>query len=60
MEVSDELFKPRPLEGNLWLSCSEYIVTLHSVANPAELGAEVIKVEMPRKRDATRRTSPSN
>jgi len=37
-----------------------YIFTPHSVANLAELGAEVIKIEMPRMGDPIRHTSPFN
>ena len=37
-----------------------YIFTPHAVANLAELGAEVIKIEMPRMGDAMRHTSPFN
>jgi crotonobetainyl-CoA:carnitine CoA-transferase CaiB-like acyl-CoA transferase len=59
-DVGNEHTKPRPLEGIRWLSCTMYIFTPHSVANLAELGAECIKIEMPRMGDAMRHTSPFN
>jgi crotonobetainyl-CoA:carnitine CoA-transferase CaiB-like acyl-CoA transferase len=52
--------KPEALKGIRWLSCTMYIFTPHSVSNLAELGAEVIKVEMPRAGDPMRHTSPFN
>jgi crotonobetainyl-CoA:carnitine CoA-transferase CaiB-like acyl-CoA transferase len=52
--------KPEALKGIRWLSCTMYIFTPHSAANLAELGAEVIKIEMPRIGDPMRHTSPFN
>jgi crotonobetainyl-CoA:carnitine CoA-transferase CaiB-like acyl-CoA transferase len=52
--------KPEALKGIRWLSCTMYIFTPHSVANLAELGAECIKIEMPRMGDPMRHTSPFN
>ncbi len=52
--------KPEALKGIRWLSTTMYIFTPHSVANLAELGAEVIKVEMPRMGDPMKHTSPFN
>ena len=59
-DVGNEHTKPISLKGIRWLSCTMYIFTPHSVANLAELGAEVIKIEMPRMGDAMRHTSPFN
>jgi len=55
-----EAAKPAPLDGIRWLSCTMYIFTPHSAANLAEMGAEVIKIEIPRMGDAMRHTSPFN
>jgi crotonobetainyl-CoA:carnitine CoA-transferase CaiB-like acyl-CoA transferase len=52
--------KPEPLRGIRWMSTTMYIFTPHSVSNLAELGAEVVKVEMPRMGDPMRHTSPFN
>ncbi len=52
--------KPEALKGVRWLSATMYIFTPHSVANLAELGAEVIKIEVPRMGDPMRHTSPFN
>ncbi len=52
--------KPEPLKGVRWISATMYIFTPHSVANLAELGAEVIKIEAPRMGDPMRHTSPFN
>lgn len=52
--------KPEALRGIRWLSCTMYIFTPHSAANLAELGAEVVKIEIPRMGDAMRHTSPFN
>jgi len=59
-DVGNEHIKPKALNGVRWLSCTMYIFTPHSVANLAELGAECIKIEMPRMGDAMRHTSPFN
>jgi len=55
-----EFEKPESLKGIRWLSCTMYIFTPHSVANLAELGAEVIKIEVPRMGEPMRHTSPFN
>lgn len=59
-DVGNEFVKPTALKGVRWMSCTMYIFTPHSVTNMAELGAEVIKVEMPRMGDPMRHTSPFN
>jgi crotonobetainyl-CoA:carnitine CoA-transferase CaiB-like acyl-CoA transferase len=59
-DVGNEHTKPEALKGIKWLSCTMYIFTPHSVANLAELGAKVVKIEMPRMGDAMRHTSPFN
>jgi len=46
-DPGNEMTKPMSLAGIRWLSTTMYIFTPHSAANLAELGAEVIKVEMP-------------
>ena len=55
-----EMGKPEALKGIRWLSCTMYIFTPHSAANLAELGAECIKIEMPRMGDPMKHTSPFN
>jgi crotonobetainyl-CoA:carnitine CoA-transferase CaiB-like acyl-CoA transferase len=52
--------KPEALKGIRWLSCTMYVFTPHSVSNLAELGAECIKIEMPRMGDPMRHTTPYN
>ena len=59
-DPGNEHKNPMSLKGIRWLSCTMYIFTPHSAANLAELGAEVIKIEMPRMGDAMRHTSPFN
>lgn len=59
-DPGNEWAKPEALKGVRWLSCTMYIFTPHSAANLAELGAEVIKIEIPRMGDAMRHTSPFN
>ena len=59
-DPGNEYSKPMSLKGIRWLSTTMYIFTPHSVSNLAELGAEVIKVEMPRMGDPMRHTSPFN
>ncbi|NIS74954.1 MAG: CoA transferase [Deltaproteobacteria bacterium] len=59
-DVGNEFVKPSSLKGVRWLSCTMYIFTPHSAANLAELGAETIKIEMPRMGDPMRHTSPFN
>jgi crotonobetainyl-CoA:carnitine CoA-transferase CaiB-like acyl-CoA transferase len=55
-----EMGKPESLKGIRWMSTTMYIFTPHSVANLAELGAEVYKFEMPRMGDPMKHTSPFN
>ena len=59
-DPGNEFLKPEALKGIRWMSCTMYIFTPHTVANMAELGAECIKIEMPRMGDAMRHTSPFN
>src|SRR3989337_2670799 len=59
-DPGNEWAKPEALKGIRWLSCTMYIFTPHSAANLAELGADVIKIEIPRMGDAMRHTSPFN
>ncbi len=59
-DPGNEWSKPESLKGIRWLSCTMYIFTPHSACNLAELGAEVIKIEIPRMGDAMRHTSPFN
>ena len=59
-DMGNEFAKPEALKGIRWMSTTMYIFTPHSVANLAELGAECIKVEMPRMGDPMRHTSPFN
>jgi crotonobetainyl-CoA:carnitine CoA-transferase CaiB-like acyl-CoA transferase len=59
-DVGNEFVKPDALKGLRWMSTTMYIFTPHSVCNLAELGAEVVKVEMPRMGDPMRHTSPFN
>src|SRR4030066_776300 len=59
-DPGNEHAKPGALTGVRWLSCTMYIFTPPSAATPAELGADVIKIEIPRMGDAMRHTSPFN
>ena len=59
-DPGNEMTKPMSLKGIRWLSTTMYIFTPHGVANLAELGAECIKIEMPRMGDPMRHTSPFN
>jgi crotonobetainyl-CoA:carnitine CoA-transferase CaiB-like acyl-CoA transferase len=59
-DPGNEMGKPQALKGIRWLSTTMYIFTPHSVCNLAELGADVIKIEMPRMGDPMRHTSPFN
>jgi len=59
-DVGNEFVKPTALKGIRWLSTTMYIFTPHSVSNLAELGADVIKVEMPRMGDPMRHCAPFN
>ena len=59
-DPGNEFGKPQSLKGIRWMSTTMYIFTPHSVSNLAELGAEVIKVEMPRMGDPMRHCAPFN
>jgi len=59
-DPGNEFSKPQSLKGIRWMSTTMYIFTPHSVSNLAELGAEVIKVEMPRMGDPMRHCAPFN
>jgi len=59
-DPGNEFSKPLALKGVRWLSTTMYIFTPHSVSNLAELGADVIKVEMPRMGDPMRHCAPFN
>jgi len=59
-DVGNEFGKPDAMKGIRWMSTTMYIFTPHSVTNIAEMGAECIKIEMPRMGDAMRHTSPFN
>jgi crotonobetainyl-CoA:carnitine CoA-transferase CaiB-like acyl-CoA transferase len=59
-DPGNEFSKPQSLKGIRWLSTTMYIFTPHSVSNLAELGADVIKVEMPRMGDPMRHCAPFN
>src|SRR5450830_1975095 len=57
----DTLFdKPEALNGYRVLSCTQYILGPSAAAYLAELGAEVIKIEAPRRGEAMRHTTPFN
>lgn len=59
-DPGNEFEKPVALSGVRWMSCTMYIFTPHAVSNLAELGAEVVKIEMPRMGDPMKHTSPFN
>lgn len=59
-DPGNEFSKPQSLKGIRWMSTTMYIFTPHSVSNLAELGADVIKVEMPRMGDPMRHCAPFN
>jgi len=59
-DPGNEFSKPQSLKGIRWLSTTMYIFTPHSVSNLSELGADVIKVEMPRMGDPMRHCAPFN
>jgi crotonobetainyl-CoA:carnitine CoA-transferase CaiB-like acyl-CoA transferase len=57
----DELyFKPEALKGYRGLSCTMYILGPSAAAYLAELGAEVIKLEVPRMGEPMRHCAPFN
>jgi len=55
-----EFTKPEALKGIRVLSCTQYILGPSTAAYLAELGAEVIKIEAPRRGEAMRHTTPFN
>jgi len=55
-----EFSKPEALKGVRVLSCTQYILGPSCASYLAELGAEVIKVEAPRRGEAMRHTTPFN
>src|SRR5438128_1530381 len=52
--------KPEALKGCRVLSCTQYILGPSCASYLAELGAEVIKIEAPRRGEAMRHTTPFN
>jgi crotonobetainyl-CoA:carnitine CoA-transferase CaiB-like acyl-CoA transferase len=52
--------KPEALKGLRVLSCTQYILGPSCASYLAELGAEVIKIEAPRRGEAMRHTTPFN
>jgi crotonobetainyl-CoA:carnitine CoA-transferase CaiB-like acyl-CoA transferase len=52
--------KPEPLKGKRFLSCTQYILGPSCANYLAELGAEVIKIELPRRGEPMRHTTPFN
>ncbi|MGD0828775.1 MAG: CoA transferase, partial [Desulfobaccales bacterium] len=57
----DTLFeKPEALKGYRGLSCTQYILGPAAAAYLGELGAEVIKIEVPRLGEPMRHCSPYN
>jgi crotonobetainyl-CoA:carnitine CoA-transferase CaiB-like acyl-CoA transferase len=52
--------KPEPLKGTRFLSCTQYILGPSCANYLAELGAEVIKIELPRRGEPMRHTTPFN
>lgn len=55
-----EFSKPEALKGLRVLSCTQYILGPSCASYFAELGAEVIKIEAPRRGEAMRHTTPFN
>jgi crotonobetainyl-CoA:carnitine CoA-transferase CaiB-like acyl-CoA transferase len=55
-----EFSKPEALKGYRVLSCTQYILGPSCASYLAELGAEVIKIEAPRRGEAMRHTTPFN
>jgi crotonobetainyl-CoA:carnitine CoA-transferase CaiB-like acyl-CoA transferase len=52
--------KPEALKGYRVLSCTQYILGPSCASYLAELGAEVIKIEVPRRGEPMRHTTPFN
>src|SRR5260370_912712 len=52
--------KPEALKGYRVLSCTQYILGPSCASYLAELGAEVIKIDAPRRGEAMRHTTPFN
>src|SRR5574337_58671 len=52
--------KPEALKGYRVLSCTQYILGPSCASYLAELGAEVIKIEAPRRGEPMRHTTPFN
>src|SRR6266545_4045302 len=52
--------KPEVLKGYRVLSCTQYILGPSCASYLAELGAEVIKIEAPRRGEPMRHTTPFN
>jgi crotonobetainyl-CoA:carnitine CoA-transferase CaiB-like acyl-CoA transferase len=52
--------KPEPLKGYRFLSMTQYILGPSCANYLAELGAEVIKIELPRRGEPMRHTTPFN
>jgi len=52
--------KPEVLKGYRALSCTQYILGPSCASYLAELGAEVIKIELPRRGEPMRHTTPFN
>ncbi|MBI3079716.1 MAG: CoA transferase [Deltaproteobacteria bacterium] len=52
--------KPEALKGYRVLSCTQYILGPSCAAYLGELGAEVIKIELPRRGEPMRHTTPYN
>lgn len=57
---NDTFAKPEALKGVRVLSCTQYILGPSCASYLAELGAEVVKVEAPRRGEAMRHTTPFN
>src|SRR5947208_4216844 len=52
--------KPEVLKGYRVLSCTQYILGPSCASYLGELGAEVIKIELPRRGEPMRHTTPFN
>src|SRR5919197_5708420 len=55
-----EFSKPEVLKGYRVLSCTQYILGPSCAAYLGELGAEVIKIEAPRRGEPMRHSTPGN